>query len=109
MYVVKLRVRPALQEGAVPIPQVSGPDIKQAAAMMWGSDPWRARSIKEGAVEEWRRVSSMAQQPAPGKLGSHAVPEADQGGQPGCRNSPNANANIPYNSQVSVHICFTVS
>ena len=83
--------------------------MKQAAAMMWGSDPWRARSIKEGAVEEWRRVSSMAQQPAPGRLGSHAVPEADQDGQPGCRNSPKAKANSPYNSQVSVHICFTFS
>ena len=55
----------------------SQPSMKTGARQLWGSDAWRQRSMKPDAIEEWKRISFMAQAPAEcpsGALGSRLGP-----------------------------------
>ena len=75
---------------------------------MWGSDAWRQRSMKPDAVEEWERISAMAQAPAEcpaGALGSSLRPcteAAPEAAKTGPKPSKPEKAPSPPNSLVSV-------
>lgn len=66
-----------MQENIQAVQQVSNINTKQAAAELWISDPWRQRSVKPQAVDEWKRISTMAQLAAkagpPGSLDSRSA------------------------------------